>query len=80
MMTLVRQSVNRIWSDYDTSKDGYLTFEESRCFIRESFGNQAAQNFTEQDINDMFNRIDTDGDGRINKGEMADFLLKLSKF
>ena len=30
MMRLVNQSVNRIWSDYDKSSDGYLTLEDSR--------------------------------------------------
>ena len=28
----------------------------------------------------LFNRIDKDQDGKINKGEMAQFLLQLSKF
>ena len=39
LMKLVNQSVNQIWNDYDTSKDGYLTLEESHDFIRDSFGN-----------------------------------------
>lgn len=39
LMNLIIQSVNNIWNDYDTSKDGYLTLEESRVFLRESFGN-----------------------------------------
>jgi len=80
MMRLVNQSVNRIWEDYDTSKDGYLTLEESREFIRESFGNTSTRVFSEKDISDLFTRIDTDGDGKINKGEMALFLLQLSKY
>ena len=79
-MRLVNQSVNRIWDDYDRSKDGYLTFEESHDFIQDSFGNISSKKFTEDDIREMFNRMDTDGDGKINKGEMASFLLKLSKF
>ena len=47
MMRLVNQSVNRIWSDYDTSKDGYLTLEESRQFILDSFGKTSPNKFTE---------------------------------
>lgn len=80
MMRLVNQSVNRIWEDYDTSKDGYLTLAESREFIRDSFGNTSTTVFSDKDIEELFARIDTDGDGRINKGEMAEFLLKLSNF
>ena len=58
MMRLVLESVNRIWSDYDTSKDGYLTFEESQDFIRDSFGNASSSVFSEADIKALFNRID----------------------
>lgn len=72
--------MNRIWEDYDTSKDGYLTLAESREFIRDSFGNTSTREFNEKDIKDLFDRIDTDKDGKINKGEMALFLLQLSKF
>lgn len=67
--------MNRIWEDYDTSKDGYLTLAESREFIRDSFGNTSTRVFSEKDIGDLFARIDTDNDGKINKGEMALFLL-----
>ena len=80
MMRLVNQSVTRIWEDYDTSKDGYLTLAESRDFIRDSFGNTNTRVFSENDIDALFSRIDSDGDGKINKGEMALFLLQLSKF
>ena len=72
--------MNRIWEDYDTSRDGYLTLEESREFIRDSFGNASTRVFSDEDVNTLFARIDTDSDGRINKGEMASFLLQLSKF
>lgn len=80
MMRLVNQSVNRIWDDYDTSRDGYLTLAESRDFIRDSFGNTSSRVFKDSDVDALFARIDTDGDGKINKGEMAEFLLQLSKF
>ena len=71
--------MNNIWNDFDTSKDGYLSLEESHDFIKESFGKTQSKPFTEADIAEVFNRIDTDGDGRINKGEMAEFLVALTK-
>lgn len=71
--------MNNIWNDFDTSKDGYLSLEESHDFIKESFGKTQSKPFTEADIVEVFNRIDTDGDGRINKGEMAEFLVALTK-
>lgn len=80
MMQLVNQSVTRIWEDYDTSKDGYLTLAESRSFIRDSFGNTSTRVFSDSDVENLFKRIDSDGDGKINKDEMAQFLLHLAKF
>jgi len=53
--------------------------EESHDFIRDSFGNTKQKNFTEADIEDIFHKIDVDGDGKINKSEMALFLLSLTK-
>ena len=38
MYKLINHSVNRMWADYDKSKDGYLTLEDSREFIQDSFG------------------------------------------
>ena len=35
---LIQHSVNKIWNDYDKSKDGRLTYEESKDFINDSFG------------------------------------------
>ena len=72
--------MNNIWNDFDTSKDGYLSLEESHDFIKESFGKTKSKPFTEADIAEVFNRIDTDGDGRINKSEMAEFLVSLTKY
>ena len=80
LLKLIHQSVNSIWQDYDTKKTGYLTLEESRDFIRDSFGSSKPQGCSEEDIVELFNRIDIDGEGKINKGEMALFILALTKF
>ena len=74
----IQMSVNKIWEDYDRSKDGKLCFEDSRDFIKDSFGGHLK--LPESEIKALFDKIDTDGDGSINKGEMAVFLLKLTKF
>ena len=77
MLKLIRHSVDRMWADYDKSKDGYLTLDDSRDFIRDCFG--TSHNLTDEDIGGIFAKIDTDSDGKINKGEMSAFLLRLSK-
>ena len=75
---LIQQSVKKIWNDYDKDKNGQLNFEESKSFVSDSFGGGVVMK--ESDLKKMFDKIDTDGDGLINKGEMASFLLKLTKF
>ena len=75
---LIQHSVNKIWNDYDTDNSGQLNFDESKVFISDSFGGTMVMK--DADLKKMFDKIDTDGDGLINKGEMAVFLLKLTKF
>ena len=75
---LIQQAVNKIWNDYDKDRNGQLSFEESKMFISDSFGGSVVMK--DSDLKKMFDKIDTDGDGLINKGEMAVFLLKLTKF
>jgi Ca2+-binding EF-hand superfamily protein len=70
--------VNKIWKDYDKDNSGQLSFDESKVFISDSFGGSVVMK--DSDLKKMFDKIDTDGDGLINKGEMAVFLLKLTKF
>jgi len=71
--------VNKVWDDYDTSKDGRLDYEESKAFINDSFGS-GAMPMPEKDLKAMFDKIDIDGSGKISKGEMSAFLLQLTKF
>lgn len=70
--------MNKIWAEYDTSKDGRLDFEESKAFINDSFGGDLS--LPDSELKAMFKKIDTDNSGKINKGEMAVFLLTLTKF
>ena len=55
-----------------------MTYEESKDFINDSFGGHLK--LQESELKKMFDQIDTNGDGFINKGEMAVFLLQLTKF
>ena len=80
LLVMIHQSVDRIYTDYDKNKDGYLTLEGAQDFIRDSFGQTMKGGTTEANIQDLFNRIDTDNNGKINKGELAMFILALTKF
>lgn len=74
MYQMVVQSVNRMWNDYCTRKDGYLTIEESRRFINDSFG----AGLPADKVDEILSKLDTDVDGKISKGDMADFIMKIS--
>lgn len=76
-MNFIQNAVNKIWKDYDNSKDGRLDFEESKAFINDSFGGDLKM--SDEELLAWFKKIDTDGSGKINKGEMSAFLLTLTK-
>lgn len=40
----------------------------------------ANSSFSDKDIEEVFRKIDTDSDGKINKGEMARFLMQMTKY
>ena len=80
MRRLVSTTVNNMWEKYDKTKDGYLTFEQSKEFIKDAFG-RSQISFTDSDVEKMLKKIDIGKkDGKISKGEMANFLYDLSKF
>ena len=78
MYSLVSQSINRMWDDYDTDKDGFMTQSEASNLIKDCFG--LSNVFDDKKIKTTFDSMDKDGDGRITKGEMADFVWKLTYF
>ena len=77
---LVSSTVDRIWRDLDKSHDAHLSFEECKDFLKISFSHQQSLPFSEEQIRTQFNEIDGNKDGRITKGEMALFIIKLTHF
>ena len=75
MANIIQQSVNKIWEDYDTSKDGRLSFEESRDFIESCFGGNLK--LKNEDLKKVFDKIDTNKNGYLDRNEMSVFLVKL---
>ena len=71
MTKVVAQSVNRIWDEFETSGDGLMEYDEARKFLREVVGTLRDTQYTEQDLKEIWDTIDKDKDGKINKGEMT---------
>jgi len=76
MYKMVVKSVNRMWSDYCSTDDGFLTIDQSRKFIRDCFG--AAEGAQASQIEALFNKLDKNRNGKISRGEMADVIMKIS--
>lgn len=66
-----------MWANQGMSANGTLSLNEANRLIKECFGDDL---FDKKDIDGVFHAIDTDGDGRVNKGEMAKFVVRLTKF
>ena len=67
-----------MWDDYDTDKDGYMTQSEASNLIKDCFGHSNV--FDDKKIKTTFESMDKDGDGRVTKSEMADFVWKQTYF
>ena len=68
----IRYEVWKIWTLYDVDESGTLEFEELKYYIQEMAFQHL--NLTDEQIRDVFNIIDKDSTGEIDKEEMHLFL------
>ena len=61
--------VEEIWAKYDVDKSNELDKQEARVFLKEFFG-QIGGNFSEAEFTKLFDEVDVNGNGRIDKNEM----------
>ena len=75
---MVRNNVNDIWSKYAQDKDDiYLSGEQIRIFLADFW---ASHNIDKAGIDIVFENMDSDGNGMIDKYEMAVFFLKIASY
>ena len=72
-------AISKIWSEFDTDGNGYLSRNETKAFVRRAiqdvFGVSAPE-VSEEDFETCFKEIDKDGNGWIARDEMKHFLKK----
>ena len=68
----VLAEVEKIWILYDLDGNESLDFEEIQKYLEERAFPHLS--LSEDDLKDIWNKIDIDGDGTINKEEMAIFV------
>ena len=64
--------VEKIWIIFDGDRSGTLDCEEVKGYFR--FMSESVANFSEEQLNEIFNLIDDDNNGTIDKQEMVMFL------
>ena len=63
-----------MWEQYDKDRNGYLSKNESKPMVKDILvGLGAGDEFTEEGFMEVFNSMDKDGSGNIEKKEMAAF-------
>ena len=68
-------AVGIIFDRYDTSNTGKLNRMEAFTFMQDTLGNESTgENITDDLFNQLFNSINLDGTGQINKREMLLFI------
>ena len=80
MAQVVATSVNRIWDEYETNNDGLMQFSEAKRFLKEVAGPAVGADMNDASLLRTWNQIDKDADGLISRGEMAKFIMNLSRF
>lgn len=74
----VQVVVDEIWNTFDIDQSGALSKDEVRRFVIEYMPEFKLDfKFTEQEYEQLFKEVDLDGNGDIDKYEMAEFLTKI---
>ena len=67
--------VEKIWILYDADNNGKLDFEEVESYLKEMAFPHLK--LTDREVREIFDEIDDDGNGSIDKKEMFQFVCKI---
>ena len=68
----ITAEVEKIWIIYDTDDNGILDFAEVKDYIKKTAF--ASKNLDDDQVQELYETIDRDGNGKIDRQEMAQFL------
>ena len=66
------------WPKYDKDNNGVLDKAEIKLFFIDYLGHKGASDMDDAQFETAFKNFDTNGNGRIEKSEMANFLLEFN--
>ena len=78
MKQMIEKVINSIWAKFDKDKNGELDRNEARKFITATIAEMGTRETVTTDaFNTMFEEMDVNGNGRVDKEEMA---IQIKKF
>jgi Ca2+-binding EF-hand superfamily protein len=70
--------IDQIWATYDVDNSGALDKEETKKFVKDTFGNlSGGDEFSDEAFDEVFATFDKDGSGTVEKAEMVVFIKQL---
>ena len=73
----IDNALDNIWFNFNTDDSGYLEKQEAINFFNFLFNDVEDFELTDDDRNDLLKWFDGNGDGKISREEMRNFLLEL---
>ena len=75
--SMIIAAVEKLWAQYDVDGNGYLDKTETKRFVADTFKNlSASDQLSEEQFEEAFNEFDQDKSGKIDKGEMVNYMKK----
>lgn len=73
----ILQTVEQLWKDFDTNGDGKLDVGETKELIQKALNAESGEEISDAAFKDVFEMIDTDQSGTVEKDEMKAFIVKM---
>ena len=73
----VLQTVEKLWDEFDTDKNGNLDMKETKLLIQKALNAEAGEEISDAAFKDVFEMIDIDQSGTVEKDEMKAFIVKM---
>ena len=68
-----------MWKDYDADGSGSLEFNEVKLMMENLYKEMGLKPFSQIEFGIMYKKIDKDGSGTLDKEEMVNFFMELTK-